>query len=124
MKAVECERKLVIGAEADDALMRYGVEPQPWAGDEDATATINYTSGTTARPKGVQLTHRNLWLNATTFGWHVGRQRPRRLPAHAAAVPLQRLGHALRGHRHGRPARRSSARSTAPRSCAASTSTA
>ena len=52
--------------------MRYDVEPQPWAGDEDATATINYTSGTTARPKGVQLTHRNLWLNATTFGWHVG----------------------------------------------------
>ncbi|MET0324936.1 MAG: AMP-binding protein, partial [Ilumatobacteraceae bacterium] len=49
-----------------------GVEPAPWAGDEDATATINYTSGTTARPKGVQLTHRNLWVNATTFGWHVG----------------------------------------------------
>ena len=41
-------------------------------GDEDATATINYTSGTTARPKGVQLTHRNIWLNATTFGWHMG----------------------------------------------------
>ena len=34
--------------------------------------TINYTSGTTARPKGVQLTHRNLWVNATTFGWHTG----------------------------------------------------
>ncbi|MFI5428891.1 AMP-binding protein [Aeromicrobium sp. UC242_57] len=31
---------------------------------------MNYTSGTTARPKGVQLTHRNLWLNAATFGWH------------------------------------------------------
>ena len=40
--------------------------------DEDATATINYTSGTTARPKGVQLTHRNLWINATTFGWQMG----------------------------------------------------
>ena len=72
MKAVECECKLVIGAETDTALMRYDVEPQPWAGDEDATATINYTSGTTARPKGVQMTHRNIWLNATTFGWHVG----------------------------------------------------
>ena len=34
--------------------------------------SINYTSGTTARPKGVQLTHRNFWLNAVTFGWHVG----------------------------------------------------
>src|SRR5262249_42204154 len=31
---------------------------------------INYTSGTTARPKGVQLTHRNNWLNATVFGLH------------------------------------------------------
>ena len=40
--------------------------------DEDATATINYTTGTTARPKGVQLTHRNIWLNAVTFGLHAG----------------------------------------------------
>ncbi len=39
--------------------------------DENATASINYTSGTTARPKGVQLTHRNCWLNAVTFGWHL-----------------------------------------------------
>jgi acyl-CoA synthetase (AMP-forming)/AMP-acid ligase II len=69
---VECERTLVIGAEADAVLMRFGVEPRPWEGDEDATATINYTSGTTARPKGVQLTHRNLWLNASVFGWHMG----------------------------------------------------
>ena len=83
-----------------------GEEPAPWDADEDATATINYTSGTTARPKGVQLTHRNVWINAATFGWHARRQRPRRVPAHAADVPLQRLGHDLRGHRHGRHARR------------------
>ena len=43
-----------------------------WAPDEDATAVINYTSGTTARPKGVQQTHRSLWLNATVFGWQTG----------------------------------------------------
>ncbi|MCU1374699.1 MAG: AMP-dependent synthetase and ligase, partial [Actinomycetia bacterium] len=49
-----------------------GAEPKPWAADEEATCSINYTSGTTARPKGVQLTHRNCWLNAATFGWHVG----------------------------------------------------
>jgi acyl-CoA synthetase (AMP-forming)/AMP-acid ligase II len=72
MADVECERKLIIGADADAVLMKFGVEPEPWDGDEDATATINYTSGTTARPKGVQLTHRNLWLNASIFGWHMG----------------------------------------------------
>jgi len=36
-----------------------GVRPSRWEPDEDATCSINYTSGTTARPKGVQLTHRN-----------------------------------------------------------------
>ncbi|MFC6704379.1 AMP-binding protein [Flexivirga alba] len=65
---VECERKFVLG-ESDDEVWGSTEEPRPWAGDEHATATINYTSGTTARPKGVQLTHRNNWLNATVFGW-------------------------------------------------------
>jgi acyl-CoA synthetase (AMP-forming)/AMP-acid ligase II len=69
---VACEHRLVIGADADAALLRFDAEPAPWHADETATATINYTSGTTARPKGVQLTHRNLWINATTFGWHMG----------------------------------------------------
>ncbi len=72
LSAVTCERRLVLGGDADEEMMRFGVEPQPWSPDEDATATINYTSGTTARPKGVQVTHRNIWLNATTFGWHLG----------------------------------------------------
>ena len=69
---VACEHKWTIGAESDAILMKFDVEPEPWDGDEDATATINYTSGTTARPKGVQLTHRNVWINAATFGWHMG----------------------------------------------------
>ncbi len=72
LATVTCEHRLVIGDAADNVLMRFGVDPKPWAPDESSTATINYTSGTTARPKGVQLTHRNLWLNATTFGWHIG----------------------------------------------------
>jgi fatty-acyl-CoA synthase len=49
-----------------------GVQPRDWPGEESATCSVNYTSGTTARPKGVQLTHRNCWLNAVTFGWHTG----------------------------------------------------
>jgi len=35
----------------------------PVAIDEDDLLTINYTSGTTARPKGVMITHRNAYLN-------------------------------------------------------------
>ena len=31
--------------------------------DEDDLLTINYTSGTTARPKGVMITHRNAYMN-------------------------------------------------------------
>ena len=49
-----------------------GAAPRAWEPDEDATCSVNYTSGTTARPKGVQLTHRNCWLNAAAFGWHTG----------------------------------------------------
>lgn len=73
LKNVTAKHRFVIGAESDELLYRFDTEPEPWTErDEDATATINYTSGTTARPKGVQLTHRNLWLNAATFGWHLG----------------------------------------------------
>ena len=70
LAGVKCDRRYVIGADSDNPLDHD--DPQPWVYDEDATATINYTSGTTARPKGVQLTHRNIWLNATTFGWQLG----------------------------------------------------
>jgi fatty-acyl-CoA synthase len=70
LASVECEHRQVIGAEADAPLDH--APPVPWAADEDATATINYTSGTTARPKGVQITHRTLWLNAAVFGWQIG----------------------------------------------------
>ena len=67
---IDVKHRVVLGAESDATLYLEGVEPQRWEPEEEATATINYTSGTTARPKGVQLTHRNIWINAATFGWH------------------------------------------------------
>ena len=72
LAGLTAKHRFTIGSDGDAATMDFDAEPQPWEPDEDATATVNYTSGTTARPKGVQLTHRNIWLNATTFGWHMG----------------------------------------------------
>ncbi|KIQ19871.1 AMP-binding protein [Rhodococcus sp. MEB064] len=66
---VECEHKFVLGDDAD-LYAAPGAVPVSWDPDESATAAINYTSGTTARPKGVQITHRNIWVNAVTFGLH------------------------------------------------------
>jgi fatty-acyl-CoA synthase len=70
---LEVKHRVVLGTATDGEVFPEGREPEPWEDqDEDATATINYTSGTTARPKGVQLTHRNLWTNSAIFGWHTG----------------------------------------------------
>ncbi len=69
LSGIAVEHRIVLGD--DDALYApAGTEPRPWEPDENATACINYTSGTTARPKGVQITHRNIWTNAVTFGLH------------------------------------------------------
>jgi fatty-acyl-CoA synthase len=39
-------------------------QPEPWLEDEEDTISINYTSGTTGRPKGVQYTFRGAYVSA------------------------------------------------------------
>jgi fatty-acyl-CoA synthase len=38
--------------------------PDSWLEDEEETISVNYTSGTTGQPKGVQYTYRGAYLNA------------------------------------------------------------
>jgi fatty-acyl-CoA synthase len=68
LKGVEVEHRIVLDGLQDVDLVAPvdGRVPAMPEISEDDTATINYTSGTTARPKGVQLTHRNLWSPRST----------------------------------------------------------
>jgi len=73
LKDLKVKHRFVFGTATDQQLfLRKNAAPRGRVTDENATVSINYTSGTTARPKGVQLTHRGCWLNAVTFGWHLG----------------------------------------------------
>ncbi|HYY23591.1 MAG TPA: AMP-binding protein [Thermoleophilaceae bacterium] len=46
--------------------------PTSWLEHEEETISINYTSGTTGRPKGVQYTYRGAYLNALNEVIHAG----------------------------------------------------
>jgi fatty-acyl-CoA synthase len=67
------ERMLVCGAGRDyDAFLAAAGdgEPEGRLESEDDTISINYTSGTTGRPKGVMYTHRGAYLNALAEASH------------------------------------------------------
>src|SRR5215469_9415572 len=46
--------------------------PPSWLEHEEETISVNYTSGTTGRPKGVQYTYRGAYLNALGEVIHAG----------------------------------------------------
>ncbi|GAA1245258.1 AMP-binding protein [Pseudonocardia aurantiaca] len=53
------------GVTYEDLLARGRNTPLPWeVEDETSCISINYTSGTTGRPKGVQYSHRGAYLNS------------------------------------------------------------
>lgn len=67
---VGLERQVDIASlEADALLAPVGdfADSPPWAAEPHDTAWLFYTSGTTGRPKGVMLTHRNLVTMGLTY---------------------------------------------------------
>jgi fatty-acyl-CoA synthase len=61
------------GAEYEDFVAAAsGGEPESRLETEDDTISIDYTSGTTGRPKGVMYTHRGAYLNALAEMHHAG----------------------------------------------------
>ena len=91
-----CTHRFVLGAESDEELYRYGVEPRAVGRRRGRDRDHQLHQRHHGAPEG-RAAHAPQPLDQLG---HVrlahGRERPRRVPAHAADVPLQRLGHALR----------------------------
>jgi fatty-acyl-CoA synthase len=61
---IRCDRGDPEGAYEEFLATASAEVPDSWLEDEEETISINYTSGTTGQPKGVQYTYRGAYLNA------------------------------------------------------------
>ena len=95
MADIECAHRFVIGDESDAVLFKFDTEPRAWEPDEDATATLNYTSGTTASPKGALISHRAQVGNSRSLGVRYEVTEGDKVEAQI------RFGYAVNGHALG-----------------------
>jgi fatty-acyl-CoA synthase len=72
LRTIKGPRFMTMGPEFDEAWFGHSGEPSPHEPQENDTVTINYTSGTTSKPKGVEQTHRSRWTDSVVTGWHLG----------------------------------------------------
>jgi long-chain acyl-CoA synthetase len=96
---------VIVAVDSDEYRQLLTCEPLPLADRApDDPAWLFYTSGTTGRPKGAVLTHRNLLAMSLCYFADVDQQAPWRAILHAAPMShgsgLYALAHVMQGSCH------------------------